>query len=873
MSRRGATHPLLRAALPPGVSVAIHAALLAVLVALGSRLVAPAPEPARPVALAEIERPPAPAPRAALAPRRDPGASAPDGAGAPPAPAAPARAGALERAVAHAAAPPERVTLDALGTLDAPGGADLLSPATRAQAVRFAGARTGAAARLVFCVDASGATATSFSYIRERLLQSIDTLSPTQRFRVVLFRERSGSGVELVPRAREPLVRATRANKELVARTLGRTIAAGRSNPLEALRAALALEPDLVILVSRAIERTGDDPWAGGLAKVRASLDTLNPPDPVTGTRPVVIKTIQLLDDDPSGVLRAIGTWHGDGVDDHQVVPYEDLVDPEEPEPTHAGGTRDQRLARVRGVLKPLAASGSLDRAFMGAPAPSEIDALRDAAARARAALGEHPDPAPGPAMAHLRIALIEHAIGASPGPIDTDALRAHVFMDPDTDARRRTLIAQNDASKGDRRGAIDALRAVLDERDELGLSGAVVARTLVALEALGDTHPDAPAIERSAPFVGGGATAWRSLLAWARAVGAARTATDAVYAPLAPLLQEANPGAEGMVLALRSWLERSGLDAEARDPRVRLVLARDALRDPRRRRGAVGELLDLGERGPPAVAPDALWLACVGAGADGEHDTLARAASTLVGRYPDHEHAEDALLGALARVRPDHPGREPLLRTALDRLGDRAESDLWRLELARRLDTPERLALIEALTPGTRESDLGAELYDEIARARTPSDDRARLDQARRVHAVLDRLGSPIARDWSIRAAHLEASLEPASAVGRLDALLSEGDDPGLSFLLARALIRVGDPARASRELLRVAERSTPEEDAYWRAWTLLIETAARVGDERTRAAARAHLTRLSLVDPSLGPEPYASRLAAARRTLHSDP
>ena len=266
--RRAITHW----ALPPGVSIVLHALILVVLIVVGSRLTHAPPERARPVALAEIERTPAPAPAPERAePRADPPAPQAD---RPARPARDTRAtepDALAReARALGSGDRERIPIDALGTLETPESAPLLgeSPAREAP-VRFAGAPTGAAGRIVYCVDASGATATSFSYITQRLLQSIDMLSPTQRFRVVLFRERAGATTALVPDADEPLVRATRANKARVARRLDRTPAAGRSNPLDGLRAALELEPDLVLLISRAIERTGDDPWAGGLATVR----------------------------------------------------------------------------------------------------------------------------------------------------------------------------------------------------------------------------------------------------------------------------------------------------------------------------------------------------------------------------------------------------------------------------------------------------------------------------------------------------------------------------------------------------------------------------------------------------------------------------
>jgi hypothetical protein len=43
-------------------------------------------------------------------------------------------------------------------------------------------------------------------------------------------------------------------------------------------------------------------------------LDLLNPADERSGRRSVVIKTIQFLDEDPTGTMQRIGQVHGQGV-------------------------------------------------------------------------------------------------------------------------------------------------------------------------------------------------------------------------------------------------------------------------------------------------------------------------------------------------------------------------------------------------------------------------------------------------------------------------------------------------------------------------------------------------------------------------------
>ncbi len=196
----------------------------------------------------------------------------------------------------------------------------------------FAGVKADVAGRVVYVVDASGAMTSSLSFVVEELARSIERLDESQLFQVVLFREppRDASaeasirGYEMF-RPGAGLVPATRANKN-AATAWARTIRPlGKSAPLPGLSAALELSPDLVFLLSRSIQRTGTEPRTASLALLN-TLEELNPPSPFTGKRRAVIKTIQFIDEDPSGLLPAIAARHGDGSGSYRLLSLEELT-------------------------------------------------------------------------------------------------------------------------------------------------------------------------------------------------------------------------------------------------------------------------------------------------------------------------------------------------------------------------------------------------------------------------------------------------------------------------------------------------------------------------------------------------------------------
>lgn len=208
---------------------------------------------------------------------------------------------------------------------DAPAPAASSSAPPPPAPIRFAGMSAAPAARVVYVVDASGAMASTLSFAFAELERSVARLSESQEFQVILCRDApKAAGTEVFDES--GLVRATSANKLELAKWLNSLTPSGRSDPLPAITAALRLRPELILVLTRSIRRSGrDTSWGAGVPATLAALDSLNPIDRRTMLRPVVIKTVQFLDEDPTGLLAAIAEAHGDGEGSYRVVGLEEL--------------------------------------------------------------------------------------------------------------------------------------------------------------------------------------------------------------------------------------------------------------------------------------------------------------------------------------------------------------------------------------------------------------------------------------------------------------------------------------------------------------------------------------------------------------------
>ena len=201
----------------------------------------------------------------------------------------------------------------------------------------FAGVSANRASSVVYAVDGSGAMITSLPFVLEEVRRSVSSLADDQRFAVVLFGRRAGDedgGVRAFPP--QGLRRATAGSKAELFQWLETVQARGASNPLDGLLAAIDREPEVVFLLSRSIRRTdgsggdrtrGGD-WGPGREAILAELDRANPVrKSIFGpaARLVQVKCVQFLEEDPTGVMRAIASEHGGGPGSYRLLPESEL--------------------------------------------------------------------------------------------------------------------------------------------------------------------------------------------------------------------------------------------------------------------------------------------------------------------------------------------------------------------------------------------------------------------------------------------------------------------------------------------------------------------------------------------------------------------
>lgn len=306
--------------LPIGLSMVVHAALAAVLATVAWRLASPPETPPAPPAEAFIAAlpPSQPAPTVAGDP---PPAPASDPTPSEPSVGTPTRVYTETPRPAGATAPgPGTQAPAATPGIPSSGLGGALAPAQpAAPGVRFGGLSASRAASVVFVLDGSAPMLSALPMVKASLRRSVAGLIPAQQFSVIVFQDTADDPAE--PHGADHLafserpVDATPRNLARLADWLAPIEARGRSNPLDGLRAALAMRPrpQVVFLLSRSIARSHGGQWEGGLPAILKQLDTLNPPDPATGRRATIIKTLQFLEPDPTGTMQAIARMHGSG--------------------------------------------------------------------------------------------------------------------------------------------------------------------------------------------------------------------------------------------------------------------------------------------------------------------------------------------------------------------------------------------------------------------------------------------------------------------------------------------------------------------------------------------------------------------------------
>jgi hypothetical protein len=191
-----------------------------------------------------------------------------------------------------------------------------------ADEARFAGTSSGNARRICYVLDASGSMRLRFAVVVDELLRSIDRLRDDQQFAVILFQR---GDVLIPPVTRRPtLLSPTEENKRAVAAWLNSVVAAGRTDPIPALDAAIRLRADTIFLLSNDI--TGSGQYEISQPDLLAELERLNPVEPRTGRRAAIINAIQFLDSDPLDTLREIAERHGAGEGSYNFISRTELA-------------------------------------------------------------------------------------------------------------------------------------------------------------------------------------------------------------------------------------------------------------------------------------------------------------------------------------------------------------------------------------------------------------------------------------------------------------------------------------------------------------------------------------------------------------------
>lgn len=240
------------------------------------------------------------------APRFDPLEPPPDASPPPDAPAvvdaATEQAPGTDPAVALMGRPVEIVPED--------GNAAPLAPlavegSAASRGASFAGLRASNAKRIVYVVDASGSLIGTFPALAEELARSLERLDRRQSFAIIFFQRNQALPTppgRLMPATEENIRRATAWFTRQIFPT-------GRSNPLPALEAAMALEPDLIFLLSAGV--TGAGEYEMTPEQLVDAVDRLNPVRSRSGRRRVRIQCIGFLDRDATAVLERIADMHG----------------------------------------------------------------------------------------------------------------------------------------------------------------------------------------------------------------------------------------------------------------------------------------------------------------------------------------------------------------------------------------------------------------------------------------------------------------------------------------------------------------------------------------------------------------------------------
>ncbi len=908
---------LKRSLVPSLASVAIHAALaLALLGITIERFTAP---PTRPARLALEPTAPATTTQAEALPDDQPDDQPEDRPDTTPSssPAAPAEA--TRDAVARAT---EQLTTRAARPAPTPRPARRPAPSIARTppppAVAFAGSTATAATRIVFAVDASGAMVTSFSFVQDELARAIDKLQPTQSFQIVFFGSRPDEDGAPTPHRTIPhsgddddLIRATAANRILARRWVNAALPGGKSNPVEGLTRALEFDPDLVFLLARGIQRTGAVPDPADQRAILSQLDALNPTDTRTGLRPTVIKAIEFVEPDPTGLIEQIARTHGDGEGSLRLITpqsetqpnAEPIVERSNPadRPTDTPAD-DPDLTNAADALASLATDATDTAVLASVATEDETARATEAAERALTALADLPPPTrrttdPRPHILRARAALL-CATNESHPPKRTDLAAQAIadlnplrITDPAAAAERDILTARAnlilDRPEIAHADLLAFLRTAdptdpnLTEDRSVALESAIERGRLTLLDAataLGTRSPEAArARDDIARALDARPITDPILHAIAAAALVRANLAANIQSPLAPLTDLYASSA--LPTDTRRALAAPRLDAIVRASRIPLdslpIAAVRALADvatwtpdsPTDHARAQARLTRLAGLSPdPTEQAESLRDAAHHARRAGNLTDASTLSFRLATEHPTHPDAQAALTLA---VGTDHAPSD--LERALATNPDHPLADTWRVELARVTRGNAALELLGALTQPTRDAAaLALELIDEALPTAT---DTERTTLLARAAAEANRLADDLDPSRRLRLARSLATTDPDAAERTLADLPTglarspDADRVRLTIAEARAADPETSPAAFESARAIAGRRSADDPndpDLYWHALTLWLELGATNGGAEARAAARAHIAGLRQSHPTLGGDPWRARLNA---------
>ncbi|USO00027.1 MAG: hypothetical protein H6810_05025 [Phycisphaeraceae bacterium] len=884
--------PIRRSLLPGAVSLALHGGLALLIVGVTVEQLAPVE---RGQTLLELDSAPAPAP--------SPETPSPAPPGTAPSPAAPTQA---PDPAAEAAREDASAAMARADTFDTPPSfaAPVTAPAPVAArppeqpAAVFGGLKAQAAMRIVYVVDSSGSMVNTLSFILDELARSVSRLQPTQSFQIVLFADRPDE-----PPVRSPpidadsggLIRATPTNRVAAQRWLNTIVAGGRPNPIEGLRAALDLHPDLVFVLARGIQRTATDisPEENTDA-VLARLDQLNPVDPKAGLRATVIKTIQFVDEDPTGLMQRIAQIHGDGAGSYRLLRPEALGDDAPPPPPqslpepieHAIANAARALADADRDLSSLAV-------LSGVATQQEVDKVGLAARSALEALEDAPPATPRTsdgraqllrARAALLAAATESESGAAGKARRLDFARRAIadaeplpIVDPGADAQRDITLALARAYTGHAEEGCDNLLALIRNRDDAGLDRTTVGVARLALVAAADLfRPRSPKAQQARDTlartleIGPGDkgawpdAAWRAVAAatLSRSLLAGGAPTDTALGPLLAMLDERD-----LPIDQRRALVYPRLALIARKlaepPTVALRAMAECASWTGDIDGAVKTFLILSDKtADPAERGEALRNAAVLLDRRGDPGDEARARALFLrfaAERPGDPDARHALTLALAK-----PGASAdQLAEALDIAPHHELADRWRLRLAEMERGAAGLKILDQIAkPDDESARLELQIIDELLAGQAAGD----RDLLARAAALAERLGSGMTDTRRIELARSLLESDPTKALDTLAVVKPASASADAADLLRlRARLALGWDAEAFNTARDLAARREPEADAmYWEAVTVWLELGAAKGGPDARTAAKAQVARLERLHPDLGGEPWRGRLEA---------